>query len=350
MVTRDWRLPEHRREAFQRFYSFHLKYRTHPGCVYFLLPHLAQRMYGGHPTVQQLAWIVWLNGNTQNPVTTQLILEAAPNPEDYWDAIEFVDENFTRLEWDTDRRHQKSKFGVATAQWAEAHGRGYAAAEGWLDAAADGWAGVWKHALSQPYMGRLSAWSMSEYAKILLPGMPDSSTLLLHDKTGSQSHRNGLALIAGFDSVYWPPEAADLMGLVPRLEALGESLLQEARERNPGHPDVGYLTLESALCTYKSWHKPNRRYPNVYADMHHNRIVRAEERFGDRFELQWEARAEALPSHLRLECNPNDPGLSPAKQNHYRETGEPIMLTEFGIPNTFETMVAEGHFGTRKGK
>ncbi len=34
----DFRHPQYRREVFLRFYEFHLKYRTHPGCVYFLFP------------------------------------------------------------------------------------------------------------------------------------------------------------------------------------------------------------------------------------------------------------------------------------------------------------------------
>lgn len=351
MSRRDWRLPEHRREAFQRFYSFHLKYRTHPGCVYFLLPHLAEQLYDGDATQDQKGWIVWLNGNTQNPVTTQLILEVAPDPANWRDAVAFVDEHFRDLEWDTDRRHQKGKFVEATTKWAALHDDGREASAGWLEAAKDGWPGVWKYALAQPYMGRLSAWSMSEYAKIMLPGMPDADTLLLHDKNGSQSHRNGLSIIAGFDAAFWPAEAADLLGIVPQLETLGAYLLREAEERNPGNPDVGYLTMESALCTYKSWHKPNRRYPNVYVDMHYERIKRAEKRFGDRFQLQWEARERFLPDHLLLEKNPNDPGLTAVKQNHYLETGEPIMMSrEMGIENSFETKVAQGHFGTRKDK
>ena len=107
----------------------------------------------------------------------------------------------------------------------------------------------------------------------------------------------------------------------------------EARERNPGNPDVLRLTLESALCTYKSWHKPNRRYPNVYADMHHDRIRWAESRrWGkEALRVQWDARARALPERLRLEDNPDDPGFSPEKQNQYLATGVPPMMEEFGM-------------------
>lgn len=322
-MARDWRLPEHRREAFIRSYAFHLKYRTHPGCVYFALPAIADEY---QLDADGRAWLAWLNGNTQNPVTSLLLLNAAPTPDGWEKAVEFWNEHFKQLEWDTDRRHQKSKFGEATRLWAE-RSLVVGPADGWAEAAEGGWDAVWSYSLGQPYMGRLSAWSMAEFARILLPGLPDATTLLLGDKAGSRSHRNGLALIAGWDSVYWDADTADLLGIVPSLEELGESLLEEARERT-NHPDVSRLTLESALCTYKSWHKPNRRYPNVYADMMYNRIRKAEDRFGvsPLFEILWAARAKTLPDHLRLECSPSDPGLVPAKQNHYLETGEPVML------------------------
>ena len=39
-VGMDFRRPEFRREVFLRFYEFHLQYRAHPGCVYFVMPYL----------------------------------------------------------------------------------------------------------------------------------------------------------------------------------------------------------------------------------------------------------------------------------------------------------------------
>ena len=122
-----------------------------------------------------------------------------------------------------------------------------------------------------------------------------------------------------------------MLGIVDDLAEFGVDLLAGARERFPSEPDVGRLTMESALCTYKSWHKPNRRYPNVYADMMFNRIKKGEERFGKgRFDLLWETRQKDLPAPLRLEDNPADPGLSKEKQNHYRETGQiPMMWVDY---------------------
>lgn len=339
----DWRPAARRREIWQRFYTFHLRYRTHPGCVYFWLPAIAG---GLDLDADQRAWLAWLNGNTQNPVTSLLLLSAAPTPDRWADAVTFWRGAYKRLAWDTDRRHQKARFGEATEAWAADYATHPAKA--WETAASDGWEGVWRFAVSQPHMGRLSAWSMIEYARLLLPGIPDADTLLLGDLAGSRSHRNALGLLDGHDdAVYWSADATT-PDYREHLADLGAELLAEARQRNPGHPDVGYLTLESALCTYKSWHKPNRRYPNVYADMAHARLLHAEARFGRRFDLLWEARAKTLPPRLRLEATPTDPGCVPLKQNHYLRTGEPVMMHGDwpDLANDFNDGVTAGRWGT----
>lgn len=346
----DWRLPENRPEMFQRFYRFHLKYRSHPGCVYQLLPAIAE---AADLDADGRAWLAWLNGNTQNVVTSLMLLRRAPTAADWRKAVDFWNDNFRALEWDTDRRHQKSKFGEATERWFAAYGAH--PADAWLAAAESGWDATWKHGFAQPYMGRLSTWSMIEYVRILLgPVIPDAATFMMEDEAGSASHRNGAAFVAGYDSVYWEKGDPFLLGIVPAIEAYAEGLLVEARLRNAGEDwadDVTRLTLESALCTYKSWHKPNRRYPNVYSDMMYNRIKKAEARFPDEdFGLLWDTRRLCLPPHLRLEDSPHDPGLVPVKQNHYLETGQPIMMdAEYpDLTNDFNTAVTQGAYGTRK--
>lgn len=327
-----------------RFYLFHLKHRSHPGMVYSWLPALVDH-YGMDD--EQKAWLVWLNGNTQNPVTTKLLLDAAPRPADWPKAAELVDTHFKNLAWDTDRRYFKSKFGVATQAWDDVRGPG---ASDWLETAELGWDAVWRHAARQPFMGRLSAWSMIEYARIVFGSViPDAETMLLDD-AGSQSHFNGLALVAGHDSVYWKDRPHELR---PELEALADDLLTEALTRlSPFHlrEHVTRLTLESALCTYKGWHKPQRRYPNVYADMAFDRLLWAEERWGPRFDVLWNARERDLPDYLRLECDSRDPGCVPVKQDHYRLTGEPIMMHHDypDMRNHFNAAVDRSDFGTRE--
>lgn len=346
----DFRRPEYRREVWQRFYTFHLHYRSHPGGVYYVLPALAR---AGDWDAEQRAWAAFLNGNTQNPVTTSLLMAAGDRPALADQVLAFWREHYADLSWDTDRRHHKARFDTAVAGYLELTRAGQS--RYWQKAAASGWEGVWEAARAIPTLGRLSAWSYLEYLRILQVGdVPDADTLLLHDRDGSRSHRNGLALVLGLDEWIWWDANPGFDGRYPpdvigQMELGGSALLEEARRRNPGHRDVGYLTLESALCTYKSWHRPRRRYPNVYNDLLYDRLRVAQRRFGDRFDLIWQARRYALPPHLRLEDSPYDPGCVPEKQDHYRLTGEVIMMERDWpcFDNSFATKVATGAFGLR---
>ena len=345
----DWRLPGSRREAWQRNYTFTLRYAVHPGCVYFALPYMADQLGWD---AEQRYWAAWLNANTQNPATMLLLMEQASRPAGHERASAWQQRNWHILAWDTDRKYQKAKFPQACARYAEMMDSAGGQASYW--AGTGTWEQAWTKMTALPYMGRLSAWSGLEYVRLLGDTeIPDADTLLLGDAAGSRSHRNGLALLSGHDTMLHDaqlnPAGADPWAPDFRreMEALGESLLSEARQRNPGHRDVGYLTLESALCTWKSWHKRNRRYPGVYADMMHDRIRWAEARHGDRFGVLWDARKHALPAWLRLEDTPTDPGVSPVKQNHYRETGQQVLLGHDwpDMWSSFDQAVADGTMG-----
>lgn len=351
-TSTDWREPGNRREIFQRSYSFSLKHRNFPGMVYSMLPAVADAF---DLDEEGRAWLAWLNGNTQNVVTSMLLLEAAPNPWEWREAVQFWNDNFKALEWDTDRRHQKAQFGRATEAWiTDLVERAETPVSAWEEASRQGGRAAFRYAMSQPFMGRISAWSYMEFVRILLPFVPDVDGWYLKESS-SRSHRNALCMLAGHDDAWgWDREQAELpmiLGLLPELEERAEGLLLAAQARNGDHPDVSRLTLESALCTFKSWHKPNRRYPNVYADMMYQRIKKAEARFDRHLDALWIIRAETLPAPLRLEDNPGDPGLAPVKQNWFRETGEVHYLhMEFPDmePSGFERAVAAGEFGERR--
>jgi len=334
----DFRRPEYRRETFLRFYGFHLKYGSHPGVVYALIPWLAKQL---HWSTEDALWFAFINGCTQHPVTSYIIMRRFPDPA--WLDHELLDawfnDNFTRLGWDTDRRHQKAGFPACVrsyrdelagrSQWdffqEECGGVGDE-----YEFFRRAWALVRNHFYS---FGRLSTFSYLEYLRIC--GVPlNCDQLFLDDMSGSKSHRNGIAKILGRDDLDWYVETGFQgqygRGQVEWLAEEADILLQEARWRYRNEPfayHVNYFTLESAFCTYKSWHRPNRRYPNCYVDMLHNRIVSMQERWpGEGLELFWHARAELFPEHLLLERQPGDVGLKPEKQNWYRNTGEVICM------------------------
>lgn len=246
------------------------------------------------------------------------------------------------MPFDTDRRHQKSDFIDSVKCYQKLTSGGQEEFFSTFITTEDqheNFRKAWEVVRNQFYsFGRLSSFSYLEYLRIMRVPV-DCDQLFLADMSGSKWHRNGLAKVLGRDDLDWHeynPTGFDgkytptMLAWLKREAAL---LLEEAKYRAAGKPytyDVSYFTLESTLCTYKSWHRPNRRYPGVYLDMFHDRIKKAEATWPEEdYGLFWEARKSYLPAHLRLEDNPGDVGLKPEKQNHYRQTGQVIMMDKF---------------------
>jgi len=338
----DFRKVEYRREVFMRFYEFHLKHRSHPGGVYFAMPWLAEKF---DMDLEQRLWIAFINGCSQNIVTTWMIYNEYPDVnkldvdelEEWWNSVQHKYKAGSG--WDSDRKYFKvGKTGFPNCvrsykEHVDKFGSQVNLFES-LNSSDDvyknfetTWDFVRNRLLS---FGRLSSFSYLEYLRI--QGLPlDCNNLFLEDTSGSKSHRNGLCKVLGRDDLDWLDVKVREKfpgynkNTIDWLKMEGEILLNEAKVRIP-HKDVSYFTLESTLCCYKSWYRPNRRYPNVYMDMMHDRIKYAESEWGNKFDLFWEMRKDCLPSHLRLENNSWDVGLKPEKQNHFRETGEVIMM------------------------
>jgi hypothetical protein len=331
----DFRLPIYRREVFLKFYEFHLHHRSHPGAVYFMLPWL-QRSF--NLTQEQMLWITFINGVCQHIVTTWRLFEQFPTFRADPQAMQtYIRDHWIELGWDMDRRYVKNKFCEALASYQTLIGS-QSQVQYWQSLCAsqdekENFRRCWNTVMTQfQYFGRLSSFSYLEYQRII--GLPiECDSLFLDDMSGSKSHRNGIAVVCGRDDLDWHRSNPAFEGYRPQhldwLIAQGDQLLQDAQTRfhdRDFRRDVTFFTLESTLCTYKSWHRKNRRYPNVYMDMFHGRITQAEVASRRDCTLFWNARKECLPDHLLLECNPSDPGLSPEKQNHYRNTGEVIMM------------------------
>lgn len=329
----DYRLPEHRRETFLKFYEYHLNYRAHAGGVYYVFPYLFEHL---GMTQEQRLWFVFVNGCTQHPLTTYRIWKEHPHlPDDLSGMREWFEGNRESLPFDTDRRYHRVTFMDAVESYKEAlQGVSQEQRFGLLASSDEhrNFQRVWGWAEGGlKTFGRLSTFSYLEYLRIA--GVPlDCDRLFLEDISGSKSHRNGLCKVLGRDDLdWWKQERVDYRPHLAWLEREGEALLKEAKARIE-HPDVSYFTLETTLCCYKGWHRINRRYPNVYNDMFHDRIRKAEALCpGEDFSVFWEARKWALPKRLRLEDNPLDRGLCKEKQNHYRLTGEVIMMEDEGF-------------------
>lgn len=335
----DFRDPCYRREVFLNFYEFHLKYKAHPGAVYYMFPYLKEKM---NLNMEDMLWMAFINGCSQNIITTWIIFNEFPSIQNM-NILVFSDwfrEHYDKLGWDTDRRYIKNKLEEVFSFYQALIGNGsqldYFEQVCPYDDPYMNFNALWQVVINSFYtFGRLASFSYIEYLRIVGVNV-DCSTLFIDDLSGSKSHRNGLCRVLGRDDLDWHDKLnPSFKGYTKEhfrwLEREGEVLLNEAKERFKNTPysnDVSYFTLESTLCCYKSWHRPNRRYPNVYNDMFFERIKYAESKWKGEldFSIFRDARKQYLPEYLRVEDNPNDPGLKPIKQNHYLNTGQVIMM------------------------
>ena len=334
----DFRRKGYRREVFLRFYGFHLQYRAHPGAVYYVFPYLADKQ--GWDMEQKL-WFAYINGCSQNPVTTWCIFKRFPSlaklkiPK----LKEWFDTNYTKLAFDTDRRYSKKDFIIMVEDY-QRNLNGASQVDFFKSlygkTEQESFRRIWDKVINGFHLyGRLSTFSYLEYLRIM--GIKiNCDSLFLYDMEGSKSHRNGLCYVLGREDMDWHPQTnSGFKGYnKPVLDWLteeGANLLAEAKARfrdEDFYQDVNYFTMESTFCTYKGWHRENRRYPNVYNDMFHDRIKLAEAKWEGKedFSMFWDARKQYLPSCLRIEDCPRDVGVKSIKQNHYRNTGQPVMM------------------------
>lgn len=296
----DYRLPENRLEYFDKLYRLNLDEKIMPGLVYLYFPALKAHF---NWDTEQALWFAFLNGMTQNPLTSLRIFRRWPEPVFRSNFKDWFDANWDSLQFDTDRRYQKKDTPFAIQAYSELTDE-YGYQEDMLvnQPFDEVWKLVTKRYLS---FGRLAAWSYLEYVNIMAGG-EDASNLMLRDKSGSKSHRNGLLLLFGEDHLVNDKRMQNgFNGEYTDFEGLCSTLEDKAAELVRSTPGASLFTLESNCCTFKNTFF-GRRYPGVYADMAYERLMWYKERIGDdeNTKLFWEFR-EALPDWLRLEAKPD---------------------------------------------
>lgn len=327
----DFRLPQYRREVFLRFYEYHIKYKGHAGAVYYAFPYIFEQM---NMTTEEKYWFCFINGCSQNVITTYIIFTHFPSLQELnlEQLLDWFYHNYKRFGWDTDRRYFKNSF-IEDVKHYKALLNGNTQEHYFnticnTDNPYTNFDNLWEVVLKQyKHFGRLSTFSYIEYLKIAGLNV-DCSQLFLDDIKGSKSHRNALCKVLGRDDLDWHKENQPeyTPELIEWLTKEGEQLLKEAKQRI-NDPDVSYFTLETTLCCFKGWFRVNRRYPNVYNDMFLDRIKYAEANWPELdLTIFRKSRVKYLPNYLRIEDNPNDYGLCIKKQNHFRLTGEVIMM------------------------
>lgn len=326
---KDYRLPEHREEYFTALYRMNLEHGIMPGCVYLYMPELAKRF--GWDNEQKL-WFAFLNGNTQNPITSYRIFREFPEQprtkEEFKAITDFFNANWDTLAFDTDRRYQKRDFPDAVVRY-HALVRETESQEKMLTG---DFKDLWKHVYHNYHgFGRLATFSYLEYVKIM--GFGDGcDNLFFEDKSGSKSHRNGLLFLLGHDNLVWDKRldngfdgSYDFKKMVPWLY---EKTNEYLRRCGIQHPGLGYFTFESQCCTFKNGFF-KRRYPGVYADMALDRIKWYDDRgFSDLTKVFKQMREDHLPEWLREECEDQVVDRK-VKAAQFADTGVPFRAEHF---------------------
>ena len=330
---RDFRLPENRMEYFTKLYAMNLSYGVMPGLVYLYLPSLAVKY---NWDAEQKLWFAFLNGMTQNPITSLVMFDQLPMCppagaqltkfdawfNEFWDALQF----------DTDRRYQKKDTVAAIKHYAtlvEEHGSQEKMLTGKT------YQQLWEIVSQYVSFGRLSCFSYLEY--VYLNGFgADCDDLMFRDKSGSKSHRNGMLLLHGKDDLVWDKRANNgFDGNYDNYDKMCEWLTKQAeifigrfKANNTHLIYAGNFTMESNLCTFKN-HFYARRYPGVYADMAYERIQWADEHgHREHTAVFKDIRKEYLPDWLLCEVT-RDGMTIPQRAAVFPDTGRPYRAEHF---------------------
>jgi hypothetical protein len=330
----DYRLPENRLTYFNALYKMTLEHRCSPGMVYLYMPALAEMHDWDN---EQRLWFAMINGCTQNPLTSMRILEQLPEcpmPSDELTSFEtWFNEAWPELQFDTDRL--KNKRGTVQAI------KSYAALA-WEAGSqlklyqGKTYAQAWDIANKIHSFGRLSTFSYLEYCNLNGLG-PDCRDLMFDDREGSRSHRNGMLLLLGLDTMVWDKRMVDghdgkyrnFEGMCGSLRYAADEILIKFRERYPEVPDPGYFTLESVLCAFKNSFF-GRRWAGCYADMAWERIQWYDERGYQQLTAPFkDIRAANLPEWLRLECEGKGAPSMRERKEMFKLTGQPFRGEHF---------------------
>lgn len=329
----DYRLPENRGAYFSALYKMNLEQGVHPGLVYLYMPELARR-YGW--TEDQKLWFAAINGMTQNPITSMIIMEQLPEcPAPGADLTAFTswfNESWENLQFDVDKRYQKKD----TVAAIESYARLAVEAGGQVPLLTGDYASLWRSLGRVTSFGRLGTFSYLEYVYIMGHGA-DCDNLLFQDKSGSRSHRNGMFFLLGLDELVWDKRMPNghtgdygkgFKPLCEQITKASQVWLARFKQQHPELEYAGNFTFESQCCAFKNGFF-SRRYPGVYADLGWERIQWADEHGLERHtQIFKDIRAERLPDWLRIETETN-PVSKAQRASMFAETGVPHRAEHF---------------------
>ena len=316
----DYRLREHRREAFIRWYAWSLKYDDCDPAVW--ATNYLNKRYE-HNDEQRL-WLCWLYGNTYHLPTAWVLMNEFPDFElatvermEAWNA-----QNYKRLRYQTDTKWNKGHLPAMFASYQKYIGSGTQRDK--FNSICDSgdeenfdrlWIDV-KDSLHK--FGRYSTWFYLQHLRHTAGVRISPTSLMLSDYSGSRSHRNGLLFALGRDDDY----DRKLSGKeYEALEVEARSIIKETKNRFPELVEqVDFFTMETCLCSFKKiFREHHGRYLGYYLDRQAEEIMKAEGDgwYGIDWDVLWQARNETID--LRLD---HKRGIDKEKYSTFVRTGQ----------------------------
>ncbi len=297
----DYRLAEHRREAFIRWYAWSLQYGDCDPAVW-CTKYLNQRYE--HNDEQRL-WFCWLYGNTYHLPTAWILMNEFPDFElattdrmEQWNAV-----NYKRLRYQTDTKWNKGHLPAMFASYQKFIGsktQREKLEEHYGSTTEDSFDTLWGSVKGNLFkFGRYSTWFYLQHLRHTAGVRITPTSLMLDDYDGSRSHRNGLLYALGqeyhIDTKLSGTDYAN-------LESQSRDILNEMKHRFPAlTSEIDYFTMETALCAFKKLFRTHHgRYLGYYLDRQAEEIQQCEQDgwHGIDWNVLWQSRQETLDPRL----------------------------------------------------
>jgi hypothetical protein len=301
---KDYRLIEHRREAFIKWFHWSVHFDDCDPAV-FMTNYLFNRF---EHNIEQQLWIAWIYGTTYHFPTAWIIWNEFPDFElvdqerlEQWNAG-----NYKRLRYQTDTKYNKGHLPAQYAsyrEWVFKHGNNQREAFSQfvnpsVAAGCSNFNALYAELSENLHkFGRYTTWFYMQALKQCcgMNLLPDS--LLLADYSGSRSHRNGLCLALGKDE--WIDEKLtedEYAWLEWQAESILEEVYDRVKETRPENLHmVDFFSMETALCSFKKiFRVKHGRYLGYYLDRQAEEISQVEKDgwSGIFWKPLWDARNE----------------------------------------------------------
>ena len=291
--SKDYRLKENRKDAFLYWCYWSLKYKDCDPALW-LLNYLFNRY---EHNIEQKYWIAWIYGTTYHLHTAWIIWNEFPDFElvDLERLKDWNNNNYKRLRYQTDTKYNK---GFLPQQFESYRDFIDNKSQRNVFKVYQGKYNLLRSKIIKNFykFGRYSTWFYMQTLKDCVGLQVLPNDLVLSDKSGSKSHRNGLCFALGKDDWVNKNLSNDCVSFL-EYEAKDLQLKLEKKYQ----VKIDLYQMETCLCSFKKIFRRSRgRYLGYYLDRQAEEIKQVEKDGwnGIDWSVFWDGRNETLEKKL----------------------------------------------------